>query len=126
MNQHIVGLCTAIYRVNDLAQARAWYADMLGQQPYFDQPFYVGFNVAGHELGLLPVADTPRQELGCVAHWGVKDIDAASVTLEVKGHSLFEPIKEVGDGIKVASFLDTDGNVIGLIENPHFPNICEK
>ena len=90
------------------------------------QPFYVGFNVAGHELGLLPVEDTPKQELGCVVHWGVKDIAAALVTLEAKGHSFFEPIKDVGEGIKVASFLDEDGNVIGLIENPYFPNICEK
>ena len=126
MNQHIVGLYTAIYHVNDITQAKAWYADMLGQQPYFDQPFYVGFNLAGHELGLLPVADAPRQELGSVAYWGVKDIAQAAAMIEAKGLSLFEPVKDVGGGIKVASFLDADGNVIGLIENPHFPNICDK
>ena len=126
MNQHIVGLYTAIYHVKDIAQARAWYAEMLGMEPYFDQPFYVGFNVAGHELGLLPAADTPRQEKGCVAYWGVKDIVAATVTLEAKGYALYEPVKDVGGGIKVCSFLDADENVVGLIENPHFGSTCDK
>jgi len=31
-----------------------------------------------------------------------------------------EPLQDVGDGIKVASVLDPFGNVVGLIENPHF------
>jgi predicted enzyme related to lactoylglutathione lyase len=126
MKQHIAGLYTAIYHGQDIAHASSWYATMLGIQPYFDEPFYVGFNVAGHELGLLPVADTPRQEKGCVAYWGVKDIAAAATTLEAKGLALFEPMKDVGGGIKVATFLDADKNVIGLIENPHFPNTCDK
>ena len=126
MTQHIDGLYTAIYHATDLASAKAWYAKMLGIEPYFDESFYVGFNVAGHELGLLPIADTPRQEKGCVAYWGVKDITAAATTLQGKGLFLYEPVKDVGGGIKVATFLDADKNVIGLIENPHFPNTCDK
>ena len=126
MNQHIDGLYTVIYHATDIAYAKTWYAKMLGIEPYFDEPFYVGFNVAGHELGLLPVADTPRQEKGCVAYWGVKDITAAAATLEAKGLALFEPVKDVGGGIKVATFLDADKNLVGLIENPHFPNTSDK
>jgi len=57
-----------------------------------------------------------------VVHWGHKNIAGALVALEAKGHSLFEPIQEVGDSIMVASFLDGDGNIIGLIKNPPFPN----
>jgi predicted enzyme related to lactoylglutathione lyase len=126
MKNHILGIYTAIYQVEDIERAKQWYSKMLGQTPYFDQPFYVGFNVAGHELGLVPVADTERKEKGCVAYWGVKNIEAARVALKAKGHQLFEPIKDVGGEIKVASFLDADSNIVGLIENPHFPNGCEK
>lgn len=126
MKTHILGLYTAIYHVEDIERAKQWYSSLLGQTPYFDQPFYVGFNVAGHELGLLPTADTSRKEPGCVCYWGVKDISAACADLEKKGHQLFEAIKDVGGEIKVASFLDIDGNVVGLIENPHFPNVCGK
>jgi len=122
MNQHILGLYTVIYHVQDLAQAKQWYQSLLGHAPYFDQPFYVGFNVAGHELGLLPHEGEQVQR--CVAYWGVKDIAAASATLAAKGIALHEPITEVGGGIKVASFRDADSIIIGLIENPHFPNTC--
>src|SRR3981081_3371696 len=51
-----LGLRTAIYHVDDIEKAKAWYSEVLGTKPYFDQPFYVGFNVAGYELGLQPGA----------------------------------------------------------------------
>lgn len=120
MKNQILGLYTAIYHVDDLDRAKAFYTTLLGQEPYFDQPFYVGYNVAGYELGLLPAASSPRMEKGCVAYWGVENIEAAAGTLAAKGFSLFEPIKDVGGEIKVATFLDADANIVGLIENPHF------
>lgn len=124
MKAHIIGLYTTIYHVSDLARAKKWYSDLLEQKPYFDEPFYVGFNVSGHELGLLPQANTVRKGLDCVAYWGVMDITSSCDSLRAKGHTLFEPITDVGGGIKTASFLDEDGHIIGLIENPHFPNTC--
>lgn len=39
------GLRTAIYHVDDLDKAKAWYSTVVGKQPYCDQPIYVGFNV---------------------------------------------------------------------------------
>src|SRR4051812_49603689 len=66
------GLRTVIYHAPDLAKTKAWYAKVLGIEPYFDQPFYVGFNVAGYELGLDPdSSSTPGGEAGGVAYWGV-------------------------------------------------------
>ena len=123
MKNHITGLYTAIYQVEDIAKAKLWYASLLEQQPYFDEPFYVGFNVAGYELGLMPVADAKNKTKGCVAYWGVKNIEAAATALQSRGHKLFENITDVGGGIKTATLLDADGNIIGLIENPHFPNL---
>ena len=58
----ILGLRTAIYPVTDLDAAKRWYAEMLGQAPYFDQPFYVGFAVGGFELGLLPERRRPAPQ----------------------------------------------------------------
>ena len=71
----ILGLRTAIYPVADLDAAKRWYTQMLGQAPYFDQPFYVGFNVGGFELGLVP--DGEPGSAGPQALWGVSDAAAA-------------------------------------------------
>ncbi len=49
-----LGLRTAIYHVHDIDKAKDWYSSILGFKPYFDEPFYVGYNVAGYELGLQP------------------------------------------------------------------------
>src|SRR4051794_39942330 len=99
MKRHILGLYTTIYHVRDLNRAREWYANLLGEAPYFDQPFYIGFNVAGYELGLIPIADTKRNEQASVSYWGVKEMTAACLDLEAKGLALFEPVTEVGGGI---------------------------
>ena len=69
-----LGLRTVIYPAPDLAAAKAWFAALLDQEPYFDQPFYVGFNVGGYELGLDPNADVA---VGPVAYWGVVNADEA-------------------------------------------------
>src|ERR1017187_5274100 len=113
MKNHIVGLYTAIYQVEDIAKAKQWYASLLGQPPYFDEPFYVGFNVAGYELGLMPVADAKSKTTGCVAYWGVKNIEAAAAELQSKGRKFFDEITDVGGGIKTAMLRDLDGNTIG-------------
>ena len=54
MSLKLLGLRTIIYPVPDLERARSWWSDLLGFKPYFDEPFYVGFNVGGYELGLVP------------------------------------------------------------------------
>lgn len=113
------GLATVIYPVTDLARAKAWYARAFGTEPYFDQPFYVGFEIAGYELGLLPDGGTPGPD-GGVAYWRVDEIDAAVSRFVAAGAAMVSDAKDVGDGIKVAIVADPFGNSIGLIENPHF------
>jgi len=114
----ILGLRTAIYPVSDLDAAKRWYTEVLGQAPYFDQPFYVGFTVGGFELGLLP--DGTAGTTGAQPLWGVADIGAAFARLLALGAVEIEPVTEVGEGIKVAAVRDPFGNRFGLIENPHF------
>ena len=114
----LLGLRTAIYPAPDLAAAKRWYALMLGQAPYFDQPFYVGFAVGGFELGLLPNGQPGTS--GPQALWGVADITATYARLLELGATVLEPVAEVGEGIKVAAVQDPFGNRLGLIENPLF------
>lgn len=117
----IRGLGTVIYHVADLDRAKAWYAAAFQQQPSFDEPFYVGFDVAGYELGLRPEVATARTTSGGeVAYWRVDEIDPAVEHFLSAGATLAGSIQDVGGGIKVAEVMDPFGNVIGLIENPQF------
>ena len=116
-----LGLRTALYHAPDLDRAKAWYSDVLGIDPYFDEPFYVGFNVHGFELGLDPDPEGGLFGLGGgVAYWGVVDADAAYARLLQLGAQSVLAVKEVGGGIKVATVKDPFGNALGIIENPHF------
>jgi predicted enzyme related to lactoylglutathione lyase len=114
------GLRTVIYHVDDLNKAKAWYTEVLGVRPYFDEPFYVGFNVGGFELGLDPDMKSVTKGNNVIAYWGVKDIEASYQKVLELGAQPHSGVQEVGDGIRVATVTDPFGNVVGLIENPHF------
>ena len=113
----ILGLRTVIYHVPDLAKAKAWYSEVLGQPPYFDEPFYVGFDVAGYELGLLPDADPAD---GALVYWAVDDVAGAMEEVVDAGGSVHVPASDVGDGIVTGTVRTPSGAVLGLIRNPHF------
>lgn len=113
----LLGLRTVIHPAPDLAAARSALTRLLGIAPYFDQPFYVGFDVAGYELGLDPDADPAA---GAVAYWGVADAEAALARLLADGAEPDAPVREVGEGIRVARVRVPAVGVLGIIENPHF------
>lgn len=115
-----LGLRTCLVHVPDLDDAKAWYAEVVGFQPYFDEPYYVGFEIGGYELGLVPneAGLAPR---GAVhAYWGVEDAPSAYARLLEQGAKpLTEPADVVGE-IVVASVLDPWDNPFGVIQNPNF------
>ena len=113
----LLGLRTAKYAAKDLDGAKSWYTKVLGFGAYFDQPFYVGFEVGGYELGIVP--DDEPGDSG-IAYWGVKNADEAFARLLSMGAKENEPIQDVGEGIRIGSVRDPFGNVFGVIENPHF------
>lgn len=115
----ILGLRTAIYHVDDLQAAKEWYTKVLGIEPYFDEPFYVGFNVGGYELGLNPDMSKVTKGNGSYTYWGVEDARAEYERLLELGAEPHEAVQDVG-GILVATVLDAWGNVFGIIENPLF------
>lgn len=121
MTSPILGLRTNILKVGNLTEAKAWYGRVFGVAPYFDEAFYVGFNVGGFELGLDP--DTSGQKPGpggSVTYWGVASMTDTIARLEKEGVTVRSEPRDVGGGIIVAAIEDPFGNVIGLIENPHF------
>jgi predicted enzyme related to lactoylglutathione lyase len=114
----ILGLRTVVYSVPDIAAGKDWYSKALQRVPYFDQPFYVGFEVGGFELGLIPDGKTCLD--GPLAHWGVENAAAELKRLEQLGAKIIDPAHQVGEGIIVGSVSDPFGNSFGVIQNPHF------
>jgi predicted enzyme related to lactoylglutathione lyase len=109
-------LRTVIYNVGDLKAARDWYIKITGIQPYFDQPFYVGFDINGCELGLDPNLSNITAGNNGVSYWAVDDVEAAIAKLLENGAVLFQPKTNVGGDIFVAIIKDPFGNHFGLIE----------
>jgi len=122
MKNKFQGLRTVIYRVDDLNQAKAWYEKAFDTAPYFDEPFYVGFNIGGYELGLLPQdsVDNNEKSESVLAYWGVDDANKKYNYLIELGAKAHEEPKDVGDGIITAGVKDPWGNIIGIIYNPYF------
>ncbi len=114
-----LGLKTTIYRVPNLASARAWFTDLLGVDPYFDEPFYVGFDVSGSELGLIPIEDDGGPET--LTYWRVADIDAAVASMTAQGATVRELVTDVGGGIRVAMVVAPAGVSVGVIQMPDAP-----
>jgi lactoylglutathione lyase len=115
------GLRTTIYKVPDLLTAKNWYAKAFQQEPYFDEPYYVGFNISGFELGLLPDEMSPANKTeNVLSYWGVDDIEKVYQHLLSVGATEYEKPNNVGGELMVAALKDPWGNVIGIIYNPYF------
>ncbi len=115
----IHGLRTVALPTGDkLDEAKKWYSAVFEKEPYFDQPFYVGFEIGGFELGLMPEGVPGTQ--GSLTYWGVDNIEAEVTRIVALGATIHSPVQDVGDGILVVDLLDPFGNVLGLIKNPHF------
>lgn len=114
-----LGLRTAIYPVADVGAAKTWFTKVLGVEPSFDEPFYVGFTVAGYELGIVPKGDD-GSDSEPITYWGVPDVEAAVAMLTAAGATPAHEVTEVGDGIRVAAVREPNGNLFGVIENPNF------
>jgi lactoylglutathione lyase len=116
-----LGLRTVIYHATDLSKAKSWYTKAFGTKPYFDEPFYVGFNIAGYELGLMP-DERPAKSKGdgVMAYWGVDDVSVQYKKLIELGATEHEAPHNVGGEVVVGAVKDPWGNIIGIIRNPSF------
>jgi predicted enzyme related to lactoylglutathione lyase len=110
------GIKTVLHPVSDLVRAKAIYAALLGVSPQTDTPYYIGFDAAGQQIGLVPRGG-PQGLTSPVAYWHVPDIDAKLAEVTAAGATVMESPHDVGGGRLVASFTDADGNVLGLIQD---------
>jgi predicted enzyme related to lactoylglutathione lyase len=110
------GIKTVLHPVSDLAAAKPVYAALLGTAPQADSDYYVGFDVAGQHIGLVP-GGGPQGMTSPVAYWQVDDIEAKLAEVTAAGATVKEPAHDVGGGRLVASFTDPDGNVLGLLQD---------
>ncbi|WP_067691613.1 VOC family protein [Nocardia jejuensis] len=110
------GIKTVLHPVADLAAAKAVYTALLGISPQTDSPYYVGFEAEGQHIGLVPNGG-PQSLSTPVAYWHVPDIEAKLAELTAAGATVKDPAREVGGGRLVATVTDTDGNVLGLIQD---------
>lgn len=114
MNQ---GIKTVIYPVKDITQAKTLYSKLLGIEPYADAPYYVGFRIGDQEIGLDPNGHKQGMT-GPVGYYHVKDIKKSLQLLLDTGAQVHQEVKDVGGGKLIATVLDTDNNIIGLIQLP--------
>jgi predicted enzyme related to lactoylglutathione lyase len=110
MNQ---GISTVVYPVKDIASAKALFRELLGVEPYADQPYYVGFKVNNQDIGL----DPNGHQSGMTAYYHVDDIQKCLKSLLDTGAKTVQEIKNVGGGRQIASVKDENGNIIGLIQD---------
>ena len=117
----MLGLRTAIYKVGDINKAKEWYSKAFRTSPYFDEPFYVGFNIRGYELGLMP-EENPTTDKAESVHtlWGVEKIQEVYSHMIELGATENEKPYNVGGELMVATVKDPWGNVVCLIYNPEF------
>ncbi len=87
------GIETVLHPVQDVAKAKAVYTALLGAPPTAESDYYVGFDVAGQHIGLVP-GGRPQGMTTPVAYWHVSDIEA-----------------------KLAEVTDPDGNVLGILQD---------
>jgi predicted enzyme related to lactoylglutathione lyase len=111
------GIKTVLHPVSDLAAAKALYTALLGVPPQTDSSFYVGFEAAGQQIGLVP-SGASQGMTSPVAYWHVPDIEAKLAEVTAAGATVKEPAHDVGGGRLVATVTDLDGNVLGLLQDP--------
>ena len=110
------GIKTVLHPVSDMAKAKAVYAALLGVPPQTDESYYVGFEAAGQQIGLVPRGG-PQGMTSPVAYWHVPDIEAKLAEVTAAGATVKESAHDVGGGRLVATVTDPDGNVLGLLQD---------
>jgi predicted enzyme related to lactoylglutathione lyase len=110
------GIQTVLHPVSDLAAAKAVYSALLGMPPTTDGSYYVGYEAAGQQIGLVPGGGSQGMT-SPVAYWHVADIEAKLAEVTAAGATVKQPAHDVGGGRLVATVTDPDGNVLGLLQD---------
>ena len=128
------GLTTVNLAADDLAAARAWYAELLGVEPYFEReiggvPAYIEFRIGDyqHELGIIDRRFAPGESGpgAQVTYWAVDDVDVAYGRLLKMGATAHRKPTPYGPGFVAASVVDPFGNLLGVMYNQHYFDVLQ-
>ncbi|WP_456286013.1 VOC family protein [Microbacterium sp. JZ70] len=123
------GLAQLNVVADDMSAAVAWYTAVFGTPPYFIRPEEGPAQYAEWRFGddddefavmdarFRPVLPQPG---GALASLHVDDIRGEVDRLVALGASPFDPVVQRGEGWWSASVSDPFGNLIGLIQSPHW------
>ena len=111
------GIKVVLHPVADLERAKPLYTALLGGPPTADSSYYVGFDVGGQHIGLVP-GGGPQGMTSPVTFWEVSNIEAKLAELTASGATVKEAAHDVGGGRLVATVTDPDGNDLGLLQDP--------
>ena len=119
------GMATLNFSADDLSAAQGWYTTVLGIEPYFARPGYVEYRLGDHEaeLGIIDrqyLPPAPEGPAGAILYWHVDDVDATVARLVELGATLLEAPRDFGHAFIGASVVDPFGNVLGIMQNPHY------
>lgn len=123
------GIANANFVADDVPQAIAWYTTLMDQPPYFVRPVsgpaeYAEWRFGDDEDELAVMLSTYRPVLpqpgGALVSLHIDDIRAACERLRELGAQEFDPVTKRGEGWWSASVVDPFGNLLGLIQSPHW------
>ena len=129
------GFATINLWADDVAAAAAWYTEFLGVEAYFERPgpdgrpAYVEFRIGDYEaeVGIIDRRYAPPGAAtgpgGAIMHWHVDDLEATVQRLLSMGAEEYHPITPRGEGFVTASVVDPFGNVLGVMDNPHYLDV---
>jgi len=131
------GLATVSFFTDNLQEAKKWYTEFLGIDPYYifpdkENPAYIEFRIGDfeHELGIIDKKYQPKLASdkigGTVVFWHVDDIKKTFEKLVKMGATEYEKITEREDGFITASVVDPFGNILGIMYNPHYLEILKS
>lgn len=134
--KHVLrGLATVSFYAANHEEAKKWYSEFLGMEPYFNVPGYAEFRIGDYqqELGIIDARYAPKgyseNPSGAIAYWHVDELKATLDKLLAIGAKEHTPITDhsQGKGLFVtASVVDPFGNILGIMTNVHYLGIVNQ
>lgn len=129
------GIATISFYADNLAEAKKWYTQLLGTEPYYvvpdaENPAYIEFRIGDyqHELGIIDKkhAKANNGSGGAITYWHVDDVKKINDKLLAMGAKQYEPLTERGQNFVTASVIDPFGNILGIMHNPHYLEVLAR
>lgn len=109
------GIKTILFPTSDIDATKRLFTQLLGMEPFVDEPYYVGFQVGDVQVGIDPTGGD-RGMTGATPFFQVDDIRVAVDELRASGADLVEDVRAVGGGMQVAMLSDAEGSMIGIAQ----------